>query len=193
MKTCPRCKETKEDTAFYRNPTTGGLHAYCYPCKRAWERERRQAHKEQYNARQRKWRKENWDKAKASQYKWRKANPEAWKANYNRWASNNRIEWEAERRKKLRESVFAAYGGYVCSCCCEDEPMFMTIDHIANDGNEHRRKLKSLIGNGGTAFFDWLKRNKFPSGYQVLCRNCNWGKHVNGGVCPHRESRRSND
>jgi hypothetical protein len=34
----------------------------------------------------------------------------------------------------------------------------------------------------------WLRRNKFPSGYQVLCHNCNFSKgHV--GICPHEKER----
>lgn len=96
--------------------------------------------------------------------------------------------YEAERRAKVRAEVFEAYGGYKCACCGETEPMFLTIDHIANDGNTHRRELVKKIGKGGTAFFDWLRRMKFPKGFQVLCRNCNWGKHANHGVCPHRNS-----
>jgi hypothetical protein len=34
-------------------------------------------------------------------------------------------------------------------------------------------------------------RNGFPPGYQVLCMNCNHGKRMNNGVCPHKE--RCND
>jgi hypothetical protein len=35
-----------------------------------------------------------------------------------------------------REAVYAAYGGYKCNCCGESEPMFLSIDHIDNDGAE---------------------------------------------------------
>lgn len=187
MKTCPRCKETKEDTEFHRNPTTGRLASYCNPCKRVWEKERRKSHKEAYNARAREWRKANPDKANAATYKWRRENPDKWQAAYKRWASGNRLEYEAERRQMVRDEVFTAYGGYRCACCGETEPMFLTIDHINNDGADHRRELKTLIGGGGSAFFAWLRKNKFPTGFQVLCRNCNWGKHANGGICPHQK------
>lgn len=187
MKTCPRCKETKEDTAFYRIPTTGKLATYCIPCRAEWGREWRRIHKAEDAAWHQDWQKANPDKTKAASYRWREKHPEAWAANQKRWVTKNRLKYESERRAKVRKSVYEAYGGFRCSCCGETEPLFLTIDHIDNDGAEHRRNLKTKIGKGGTAFFDWLKRNKFPPGFQVLCRNCNWGKHANGGICPHRD------
>lgn len=62
--------------------------------------------------------------------------------------------------------------------------MFLTIDHVANDGAEMRRN--GTYGNSGTAFYQWLRKSGFPAGFQVLCMNCNHGKHRNGGVCPHK-------
>ncbi len=84
---------------------------------------------------------------------------------------------------KIRAAVFAAYGGHVCVCCGETEPLFLTIDHVDNDGAEMRRN--GTHSRGGTAFYQWLKKSGFPPGFQVLCMNCNLGKHRNGGVCPH--------
>ena len=99
--------------------------------------------------------------------------------------------WEAEKSKRiaaeLRKQVFAAYGGHRCACCGETEPMFLSIDHIDNDGAELRRN--GTHGRGGTAFYQWLRKNGFPSGFQVLCMNCNQGKHRNGGVCPHQSGK----
>lgn len=84
-------------------------------------------------------------------------------------------------RAKLREEVLSVYGPQ-CTCCGEKEKMFLAIDHVNNDGAEHRRRMG---GKGGDHFYKWLKANHFPPGYQTLCANCNWGKHVNGGICPH--------
>jgi hypothetical protein len=86
-----------------------------------------------------------------------------------------------------RDAVFAAYGGYKCSCCGETEPLFLSIDHIHNDGNIERKA--NLYSGSGTGFYMWLRKNSFPSGYQVLCMNCQIGKHKNGGVCPHQNFR----
>lgn len=187
MKTCPRCKETKEDTEFHRNKKTGKLASYCNPCKRVWERERRVLHKEEYNERAREWRKANPAKAREAHYRWRKSHPETWRAAYGRWAYKNRLEYEATRRAAIRDEVFSAYGGYRCACCGEEEKKFLTIDHVNNDGAKHRKELGTLIGRGGTAFQSWLRKNEFPPGFQVLCYNCNCGKARNGGICPHHK------
>ena len=84
-------------------------------------------------------------------------------------------------RDKLRDQAFAAYGGYVCVCCGETQPLFLSLDHVDGGGAGHRK----LLGGGNVVFAD-LRRKGFPSGFQVLCRNCNGGKYANGGVCPHR-------
>lgn len=192
MKRCPRCKEMKEDGEFHRNPNTGKLAAYCRPCFNAYHRDDRLKNPGAHKRKAKKWRQANPEKVRASVERWKLTNPEGWrkarrKANAT-WASKNRdalAARETVRRGKIRQDVFMAYGGFVCVCCGEKGPMFLTIDHINNDGANHRRELKAKIGNGGAAFFYWLKQNKFPKGFQVLCRNCNWGKHANGGVCPH--------
>ncbi len=86
--------------------------------------------------------------------------------------------------KNLRQDVFDAYGGTVCCCCGETEPKFLSIDHIDNDGAEMRKSGKH--SRGGTAFYQWLRKSGFPKGFQVLCMNCNVGKHRNDGICPHQ-------
>lgn len=80
---------------------------------------------------------------------------------------------------RIKQEVFAAYGGFVCNCCGETEECFLSIDHINNDGAEHRRR----IGNGNC--YRWLRDNGFPPGFQVLCMNCQWGKKLRG-ACPHQ-------
>ena len=85
---------------------------------------------------------------------------------------------------RCRDEVYGAYGGYKCNCCNETERMFLSIDHMDNNGAEERRSGK--YNGGGSAFYNWLRKNNFPEGYQVLCMNCQVGKHRNGGVCPHQ-------
>lgn len=91
-------------------------------------------------------------------------------------------------RKKMKDAAYAAYGGYVCVCCGETNPLFLSIDHIDGDGNKHRR---SMVGkhakNVGASrdLYRWLMRNGYPPGFQILCMNCNVGKSRNGNVCPH--------
>jgi hypothetical protein len=86
---------------------------------------------------------------------------------------------------RARHDAFLAYGGYRCACCKEDEPIFLTLDHMNNDGNKDRKR----IGNG-IRLFTLLRRQGYPPGFQVLCFNCNCGRHRNGGVCPHHARKR---
>ena len=86
------------------------------------------------------------------------------------------------RRKDLVQETFAAYGGPKCSCCGEDNPLFLTIDHTDGGGNQHREEVGS-----GVIFYAWLKKHGFPKGYRVMCFNCNCGRARNGGICPHMD------
>jgi hypothetical protein len=83
---------------------------------------------------------------------------------------------------EIRDAAIAAYGGR-CTCCGETRTLFLNIDHINEDGAEHRRR----IGNGGNHIARWLRAHGYPPGFQVLCWNCNRGKYFNGGTCPHQE------
>ena len=83
-----------------------------------------------------------------------------------------------EKILRLKEAVFNHYGKF-CACCGEKEEKFLSIDHVYNDGASHRKTM-------GVNVYEWLRNNNYPSNFQILCRNCNWGKYVNGGVCPHK-------
>jgi hypothetical protein len=73
------------------------------------------------------------------------------------------------RRIALKIRAFQAYGG-CCQECGIDKLEFLTIDHINNDGAEHRREI-------GPDIYPWLENNNFPEGFQILCFNCNYMKH----------------
>ena len=89
-----------------------------------------------------------------------------------------------EARIAIRAEVFAAYGNK-CACCGEAEQAFLSVDHVKNNGAEHRRS--GGIGLGSSGFYQWLKRQGFPKKeYQLLCMNCNWAKRTTG-QCPHKE------
>lgn len=102
------------------------------------------------------------------------------------WYHSHRDE-QLVKMKRYRDSVkdrcFEAYGGYVCSCCRETERTFLCLDHINNDGYKHRKEIGF---KGGIGIYLWLIRNNFPSGFQVLCFNCNQSKRLNDGLCAHR-------
>lgn len=72
--------------------------------------------------------------------------------------------------RKLKTTAIQAYGGK-CVNCGEKNLEFLQIDHIHGNGNKHRRSIAKSI-------YVWLKHNNFPNGFQVLCANCNWIKHI---------------
>lgn len=88
------------------------------------------------------------------------------------------------KERNLKIEVFSHYGG-VCGCCKEDELTMLTIDHINGGGTKHRRSI-GLSGGGGQHFYKWLKDEGFPSGYRVLCINCNLSTYNNSGICAHK-------
>lgn len=86
-----------------------------------------------------------------------------------------------KHRLKRKLECIEAYGGK-CLCCGEEETVFLTLDHVDNNGAEHRKTLGTA--KSGINLYNYLKKNNFPKGFQVLCFNCNWAKSQVGG-CPH--------
>ncbi len=89
-----------------------------------------------------------------------------------------------QRRLETKMEAFKMYGGPKCACCGETCFLFLVIDHILNDGSDHRKEMKAQ-GYGPSGIYRWLRDNDYPSGFQVLCASCNLGKQLNDGVCPH--------
>lgn len=175
QRTCKKCGETKafEDFAIvYAKNSRGQNYRQhtCMTCHRVIHAERQRRAREMrpdlYHAIQ----KRSWFK-----------NHEANKASKRAW------------NRKLKDEAFGSYGGYRCVCCGETQPCMLNLDHVNNDGAEHRKQVLGhrrqttwQRGNGGANFYQWLRDNGYPPGVQVLCYNCNISKHRNKGVCAHR-------
>jgi hypothetical protein len=82
-----------------------------------------------------------------------------------------------QRYAVTKNKVFTAYGKK-CVCCGETTIECLQIDHINGGGRKHKLSLK-------INFYAWLVKNKFPSGFQTLCANCNFAK-ARHGCCPHQ-------
>ena len=91
------------------------------------------------------------------------------------------------QRLETKKTAMAAYGG-VCSCCQESALEFLTIDHVDGNGAAHRKATFNHARAGGHKIYRWLIKNNYPSGFQVLCFNCNIGRYHNGGECPHKRA-----
>lgn len=137
----------------------------------------------------REWRKRNPERTlengRESSRKHRAKDREGHNAYMRKWRKNNPDKWKPVARKgyekevqKLRTQAIQTYGGK-CLCCGEYDAKFLVVDHMNGGGNQHRREIKSV---GGYNFYRWLKKQGFPSGYQVLCWNCNYAKKF---PCPH--------
>lgn len=94
-------------------------------------------------------------------------------------AEPRRIEKQIYRQK-LKNDILSEYGSK-CVCCGETTTEFLTLDHVFGGGNMHRKS------GGHRGVYVDVRRQGYPADYQILCWNCNCGRAVNKGVCPHKE------
>ena len=140
--------------------------------------EQRKKHNESYT----KWRKNHRKKVNAHNRNYYHTHPEI-RIKKKELARINRPKYY----QKLKKLVIAHYSNntFKCNCCKETEYLFLTLDHINNEGWKHRRELSGKNWKAGSdRTYAWLRRNNFPAGFQILCHNCNWGKRY--GICPHK-------
>ena len=161
VRTCRVCSETKEIVEFrlVKNRNRVYRSNRCLSCEKEWMRNyaASPAIRQRQNDAMRKFRREN---------------PEAARAHGRKWAKYT--------RDKNMRTVYEAYGNK-CQCCGEDNPLFLSVDHVNNDGYLERKAHTQ--GN----LYSRIIRAGFPDTYQLLCFNCNMAKRRNNGVCPHQE------
>lgn len=136
-----------------------------------WKKKQRERHYKRYES------KEYREKQRNRTKKWginkRKEDP-----NYQK--KENKRQREHKYKQRLLCIAHYSNNKMCCSCCGETEYMFLEIDHTNGGGNNHRKSI------GKDRIESWLIKNNFPKGFGVLCCNCNKGKHLNGGICPHK-------
>ena len=131
------------------------------------------------NAKKRLYQKNNKEKVRAYHRRYRDAHREQVRAYGAKHAAQYQAMLNARSRAsqyKARMAAIQHYGGK-CSCCGETEPKFLAIDHVGGGGNQH---LKSLT----ISICAWLKKQGYPSGFRILCHNCNMARGFYG-ECPH--------
>jgi hypothetical protein len=162
---CKKCETEKPLEHFQvHTPQTGGRRWECNECCRSRYSDYYQESTDRYNA-----------KAKRYYERLRK-DP----ARYNK-RIKRKLELDKLRNTKMRGVVLDHYGR-ACACCGEDEERFLTIDHVNSDGKEMRK-----VHRTGLSFYRWLKNNDWPAEFQTLCFNCNLGRALNNGICPHQK------
>ena len=80
--------------------------------------------------------------------------------------------------RQRREVALKIYSGPIpeCKCCKEKIYEFLAIDHVLGGGAKHRKEMKK----NGISIVNWLYKNNYPEGFQVLCHNCNMAKAFYG-------------
>ncbi len=150
------CKQTKSVESFYVQKNYRWVSAkYSAYCKTCSLKRR----KDWYEGGGR-------EKVLAKAKQWRKDNPEEAKRRHKKW------NWDSKVR------AINAYGSK-CECCGETEIKFLAIDHIKGDGNVHRKTI------GNQTIYTWLKHNNYPTGFRILCHNCNMAIAF-WKTCPHK-------
>jgi len=99
------------------------------------------------------------------------------------WIKNNRAKNAAQQKKAAKILKLLVLSHYcndklpACQKCKFTNIKALSIDHINGDGAKHRKEIKT--GN----FYQWLKKNDYPEGFQVLCMNCQWIKRADNNEC----------
>lgn len=132
--------------------------------QRERERRYREAHREHILERIRRYREAHLEQAHESSKRYYKANKDKCNKYNSAWQRGLKIE------------VLSHYngGGYPkCSTCGESRIDCLSIDHIDGGGEKHKREL-GICG----PVYNWLKKNDYPPGFQVLCMNCQFIKRA---------------
>lgn len=191
LKVCRKCRETKPLSAFARRHDTGGYRNQCMQCRNSGQISVRCTGCGGRLVRQGSTNRELCPRCRppltkpcarcgtqfvGSMESRRYCSPEC------RDATLDEKRREAHRRRRL--AALQAYGGETptCVCCGEGTLLFLSLDHINGGGRQHRQET------GGGGFYSWLKRHNYPAGFQILCHNCNLGRQLNSGTCPHQET-----
>ena len=94
-------------------------------------------------------------------------------------ANEKRYRYPVRQAKRLQDKIAVVNvltnGQGTCQWCGQGDIDVLTIDHINDDGASHRRLH---TGKGGSKFYSWIINEDYPSGFQVLCCNCNMKKEV---------------
>jgi hypothetical protein len=99
---------------------------------------------------------------------------EKYKIWHKEWRDKNkatRLIKNREKTKVLKLKTLTYYGNGTCACvkCGFDNIDALSIDHVNGGGGQHRKNITSV-------FYQWLKQQNYPDGYQTLCMNCQWIK-----------------
>ena len=120
---------------------------------------------------------------------WVQRNPERHRAYQKAFRLANRdkaLAYGLKYRRAAKIDAIRHYsnGSMCCACCGEAEIDFLNIDHMNGGGTQERKRQ----GRGGNSFAIYLRKRGFPSGYRILCYNCNCAL-AHFKICPHERTK----
>jgi hypothetical protein len=93
---------------------------------------------------------------------------------------------QRKRDELLKLRILAIYtysnGTMMCSECGDSEFTHLVIDHINGGGTKHRERVKSA----NCAMVRLLRQQNYPSGYRILCHNCNFLSYMKSFKAIHQ-------
>ena len=132
----------------------------------------------------------------------RKAKKKEYQKKYNTiyYSTHESKVWRKEYQKKDDDQRLKILQGYskrlsnsdipCCNCCGLNEYLdFLALDHIT--GKKQMDSIPELVKLGYSSKLennklkDWIIKNNFPKGFQILCWNCNISKgYSKNNKCP---------
>jgi hypothetical protein len=86
---------------------------------------------------------------------------------------------QKQNYQNLRQACLNGYGNK-CACCGQNNHKYLQLDHVDNDGAQHRKELFNNNHRKGS-IYPWAFKNNFPDNLQLLCANCHQAKTLHGG------------
>ena len=89
---------------------------------------------------------------------------------------NSHVSAHRKRRKIEALTHYGKDGKLKCcweGCTINDIDM-LSLDHIKDDGAEHRREIaenRDSYSGRGNDMYQWIRQQGFPEGFQTLCMN----------------------
>jgi hypothetical protein len=111
---------------------------------------------------------------------------------YRKLTSEERKQRREKNRayfQRLRMKVLSHYSNGEPKCAnplCEvpggaKDILSLQLDHVNGGGRKHLKRI-------GVHFYPWIIKNNYPSGFQILCANCNNKKRITNKENNHLET-----
>ena len=93
---------------------------------------------------------------------------------FKEWYTKNVTQVAVRMKKHNTKNKITVISHYTDDNCCvlcgESNINVLTVDHVGGGG---RKQQKDINCGTGYKLYRWLIKKNFPSGYRILCANCN--------------------